>query len=84
MRYGDEPTRRSPRGFQRSDEDNGGNHNAECTPNDEAWQSICKKCDVQVLNGQLAIMCDMCSIWFHEECSSLSKKQLKVIGGIDA
>ena len=26
----------------------------------------------------------MCSIWFHEECSGLSKKQLKVIGEIDA
>ena len=35
------------------------------------------------LNGQLAIMCDMCSIWFHEEYSGLSKKQLNVIGEID-
>ena len=62
----------------------GGNHNAECTTNDEASQSICKKCDVEVLDGQLAMMCDMCSIWFHEECSGLSKKQLNVIGEIDA
>ena len=60
------------------------NHNAECTTNDEASQSICKKCDVKVLDGQLAIMCDMCSIWFHEKCSSLSKNQLNVIGEIDA
>ena len=53
------------------------------TTNDDAWQSICKKFDVEVLNGQLAIMSDMCSIWFHEECSRLSKKQLNVIGEID-
>ena len=54
--------RRSPSGFQRSAEDDeGGNHNAECTTNDEASQSICKKCDVEVLDGQLAIMCDMVS-----------------------
>ena len=66
------------------DEDDGGNHNAECTTNDVASQSICKKCDVEVLDGQLAIMCDMCYIWFHEECSGLSKKQLNVIGEIDA
>ena len=50
------PIRRSPSGFQRSAEDDGGNHNAECTTNDEASQSICKKCDVEVLDGQLAIM----------------------------
>ena len=62
----------------------GGNHNAECTTNDEVSQSFCKKCDVEVLNGQLAIMCDMFSVWFHEECSALSKKQLNVIGEIDA
>ena len=63
----------------------GWNHKAECTTNDEASQNICKKCDVEVLCGQLAIMCGMCSIWFHEECSGLSKKQLNVIGGeIDA
>ena len=62
----------------------GGNHNAHCTTNDEALQSICKKCDVEVLNSQLAIMCDMCSLWFHEEGSGLSKKQLIFIGEIDA
>ena len=62
----------------------GGNHNAECITKDEASQSICKKCDVEVLNGQLAIMCDMCSTWFHEECSGLSKKQLNFIREIDA
>ena len=86
MRYGSVPIRRSSSGFQRSAEDDGGggNHNAECTTNDEASQSICKKCDVAVLDGQLAIMCDMCSIGFHEECSGLSKKQLNVIGKIDA
>ena len=27
-------------------------------------------------------MCDMCFIWFHEECSGLFKKQLNVIGEI--
>ena len=86
MRYCSVLIRRSPSGFQRSAEDDGGgvNHNAECTTNDEASQSICKKCDVEVLDGQLAILCDMCSIWFHEECSGLSKKQLNVIGEIDA
>ena len=84
MRYGGVPMKKSPSGFQRSAEDDGGNHNAECTTNDEASQSICKKCDVEVLDGQLATMCDMCSIGFHEECSSLSKKQLNVIGDIDA
>ena len=82
MRYGGVPIRRS--GFQRSAEDDGGNHNAECTTNDEVSRSFCKKCDVEVLNGQLSIMCDMFSIWFHEECSALSKKQLNVIGEIDA
>ena len=64
MRYGGVPIRRSLSGFQRSAEDDGGNHNAECTTNDEASQSMCKKCAVEVLDGQLAIMCDMCSIWF--------------------
>ena len=29
-------------------------------------------------------MCDMCSIWFQEECSGSSKEQLKVIREIDA
>ena len=29
-------------------------------------------------------MCDISSIWFHEECSGLSKKQLNVIGEVDA
>ena len=48
--------------FERSAEDDGGNHNAECITNDETSQIICKKCDVEVLNGQLAIMCDICSI----------------------
>ena len=62
----------------------GGNHNADCTTNDDASQNICKKCDVEVINGQLAIKCDMCSIWFHEECSGSSKKRLNVIGEIDA
>ena len=84
MRYGGVPIRRSPSGFKRSAEDDGENHNAEYTKIDEASESVCKKCDVEVLNGLLAIMCDMCSIWFHEDCSSLSLKQLKVIGEIDA
>ena len=38
---------------------------------------------MEVLDGQLAMLCDMCSIWYHEECSGLSKKQLNVIGEID-
>ena len=84
MRYGGVPKRRSPSGFHRSAEDDGGNHNAKCTTNDEASQSVCKKCDVEVLDGHLVIMCDMCIIWFRDECSGLSKKQLNVIGKIDA
>ena len=57
MRYGGVPIRRSHSGFQRSAEDDGwGNHNAECTTNDEATQSICKKCDVEVLVDQLVVL----------------------------
>ena len=84
MRYGGVLMRRIYSGFHRLAEDDGGNHNAECTTIDEASQSICKMCDMEVQDGQLAIICDMCSIWFYEECSGLSKKQINLIGEIDA
>ena len=38
---------------------------------------------MEVLNGQLVIMCDMCYIWFHEDSSGMSKKHLNVIGETD-
>ena len=49
MRYDGVPIRRSNTGFQRLPVDDGGNHNTECTTNDEASQSVCKKCDMEVL-----------------------------------
>ena len=87
MRYGGVPIRRSPSGFQRSAEDDGGNHNhsdgEEC-PLNNVSPARCKKCKEEVLEGTSGIMCDMCSGWLHGECSGLTKTAINVIGKVAA
>ena len=51
---------------------------------DHSHDSLCGKCDLEIQDLQqgystTAVVCDICKLYYHQECSGLSSELVKVV-----